>query len=531
MDDSLPLQPERLLEQGAWVRRLAARLLRDGADDGDADDVAQETFAIALRPGGGPRDERSLRPWLAAVARRVVGRMRRGEARREVRERAAASREALEPTDEIVARAALQRTVVDAVLALPEPYRTTVLQRWFDELPASAIAARRGEPIETVRTRLKRGVALLRERLRPDFGALVLLVEPVRSAAVIATTASVVGATVMTMKVKLVIAAAVIVAGSWAVWEMRPESAASNSKSIGSTVGEAAAAIVDTRSDGLVAPTRTIEPVIEVPLAASRDESKPAPSVDEPPAWFEKLRTELEAGRVDDDRAVGDDLGLETRSAFLGLRDDALDLDALLDYAMSRTEHALILPEYLHSRQEDVGLPSEHRHVDFLVAYENSSGGASVAKVLVDTKSARESVCLELRVGGWGGEIAPEFDHATWIRISLSKNPGEAAGLSGGQIGIYPTFRDNVPVAEKLSELAKEQKVGSTIFLSFNQDGPRMTYARTHGSQSLSTRAVANLNDLFQRLRDQAMKLREPSPAAVSPTNHTSSTELPGKNR
>ena len=55
--------------------------------------------------------------------------------------------------------------MVAAVLALAEPYRSAVLLRYYEELPPRAIARRLGVPVETVRTRVKRGVELIRMRL------------------------------------------------------------------------------------------------------------------------------------------------------------------------------------------------------------------------------------------------------------------------------------------------------------------------------------------------------------------------------
>jgi len=214
MRDAMPLRPEVLLEHAGWVRALAGRLLADAAS---ADDLTQEALVVAL--GGGPGDVAQARPWLASVLRNVVRHMRRASGRRDEREKAAARKEALEATDEIVARASLQRAVVDAVLALAEPYRTTVLMRFFDELPTGEIATRRGEPVETVRTRLKRGLALLREKLareldvetsegtrRTGLGALVLLMEPARSGVVIASAGAAAATTTST---------AVAITGGW----------------------------------------------------------------------------------------------------------------------------------------------------------------------------------------------------------------------------------------------------------------------------------------------------------------------------
>ena len=128
MADPLSMRPEELLAHTAWVGRLAERLVR-GAD---ADDVAQQTLLVALEHS--PRETRKLRPWLATVARRIAGRMRREVDRRNRRERASVSNDPADATDEIVTRASLQREVVDGVLGLAEPYRTTILLRFFEHL-------------------------------------------------------------------------------------------------------------------------------------------------------------------------------------------------------------------------------------------------------------------------------------------------------------------------------------------------------------------------------------------------------------
>lgn len=155
-----------LLDQQRWLRRLAATLVVDAAA---ADDVAQETLRIALEQP--PRDASHPRAWLATVARRVARRLGLAGASRIEREQQAAAREAQPAADEVVARAELQHAVSAALLALAEPYRTTLLLRFVDALPPRTIAARTGVPVETVRTRTKRGLELLRERLTAARGA------------------------------------------------------------------------------------------------------------------------------------------------------------------------------------------------------------------------------------------------------------------------------------------------------------------------------------------------------------------------
>ena len=154
-----------------WVRRVARALVRGGDA---ADDVEQETWLSALRHP--PRHEGDLRRWFGAVARHVVGKLARSESRREKHEGDAAieaargSGDVAPASDLLVARAQLQQRVAAAVLELAEPYRSTLLARYFEELPPAAIATKLGVPVETVKTRLKRGLEQMRERLKAELG-------------------------------------------------------------------------------------------------------------------------------------------------------------------------------------------------------------------------------------------------------------------------------------------------------------------------------------------------------------------------
>ena len=51
------------------------------------------------------------------------------------------------------------------MLDLDEPYQTTMLLRFFEDLPPRVVAERMGVPVETVRTRTKRACETLRARL------------------------------------------------------------------------------------------------------------------------------------------------------------------------------------------------------------------------------------------------------------------------------------------------------------------------------------------------------------------------------
>src|SRR5262249_44928366 len=114
-----------------------------------------------------PDPRRPLLPWLATVARNFALIARRGESRRRAREARSALPEALPSTASIVERESTRRRVVDAVLALEEPLRSTVVLRYLDGLPPRALARRMTAPVETVRSRQKRALALLRAKLAP----------------------------------------------------------------------------------------------------------------------------------------------------------------------------------------------------------------------------------------------------------------------------------------------------------------------------------------------------------------------------
>jgi len=156
---------ESLLAHADWLRALARRLV---ASDDLAGDVEQETWLAALEHP--PRDASSPRQWLGGVLRNIVKQQRRGERARSAREASVARPEAVAGGDEAVDRAQSLRALIEAVLELEEPYRSTLLLRYQDGLSAEAIAVRHGVPASTVRNRLSRGIAHLRERLERRHG-------------------------------------------------------------------------------------------------------------------------------------------------------------------------------------------------------------------------------------------------------------------------------------------------------------------------------------------------------------------------
>lgn len=213
--------PVALLEHSEWVRALARTLVRDPVV---AEDVVQETWLAALRQP--PPGDRPARAWLAAVARNVARQFGRAQSRRDRREAASARSEALPSDQELGERVALQQWVVDEVMGLDEPYRHTILLRFFEGLPPRDIALRMGIPLETVKSRLRRGLERLRGRMDSARGpggvrgvlALLPLTTPTPTSAVGA------GALLMGKKSLALVAVALVlfVGGWWVVGLLGP---------------------------------------------------------------------------------------------------------------------------------------------------------------------------------------------------------------------------------------------------------------------------------------------------------------------
>ncbi len=168
--DPRPLDEAFVLEHSGFVRELARALV---FDVDLARDVEQQTWLAALRHA--PRESQSARSWLAVVVRNNAFQLFRARRRRTAREEAVAVNEDqglgdCAAPEEWLAREELRRQIVSEVDELDEPWRTTLIRRYFDELTPQQVAERTGTSLETVRSRLKRAHALLRERLERRSG-------------------------------------------------------------------------------------------------------------------------------------------------------------------------------------------------------------------------------------------------------------------------------------------------------------------------------------------------------------------------
>jgi RNA polymerase sigma-70 factor (ECF subfamily) len=134
----------------------------------EAEDVLQDVF-IQVWQRASSFDETRGKPftWLVTLARsRAIDRLRQLESRGRVATEAV--RETIDRVSDAVADTfrSEQSTIVNSAMArLPEDQRRTLLLAYFEGLTQSEIAQRTGEPLGTVKTRMRSGTLKLRELL------------------------------------------------------------------------------------------------------------------------------------------------------------------------------------------------------------------------------------------------------------------------------------------------------------------------------------------------------------------------------
>jgi RNA polymerase sigma-70 factor (ECF subfamily) len=136
---------------------LALRILRRSSD---AEDVVQEVFVQVWRQASRYDPERgSPQAWLSIMTRtRALDRLRRLASRREEPGEAAPLARDVPSTDEALA-------VKGALDTLTDDQRRALELAYYEGLTQSEIAERLGEPLGTVKTRMRSALIRLRETL------------------------------------------------------------------------------------------------------------------------------------------------------------------------------------------------------------------------------------------------------------------------------------------------------------------------------------------------------------------------------
>jgi RNA polymerase sigma-70 factor, ECF subfamily len=141
------------------VYSVALRVLRDPAS---AEDVLQEVFMQIWRnPDGFVATRGSLGGWLAVVSRnRSIDALRRKRPTEQVDDMALASNYNLADEAE---RNSLMEKARSVIVMLPMEQRKTLEMAFFDGLTHSEIAEITGDPLGTVKTRIRSGLTTLRK--------------------------------------------------------------------------------------------------------------------------------------------------------------------------------------------------------------------------------------------------------------------------------------------------------------------------------------------------------------------------------
>lgn len=142
-------------------------------DAAEAEDAAQEAFLKAYHALGRFRRGAAFRPWLLEIVanqarnhRRAAGRRAHLALRAANAVRPTASAGPMAPSPEAVALDEEERRqLLLAVEGLREPERLAVAGRYFLELSEAELAAVLGCPRGTVKSRVSRALARLRQRL------------------------------------------------------------------------------------------------------------------------------------------------------------------------------------------------------------------------------------------------------------------------------------------------------------------------------------------------------------------------------
>ena len=160
--------------------RLARGILRN---DGEAEDVVQETYVRAFTHLEDFRGDSSLATWLARIAmNEALGRLRH---RRPGVEWSSLPEGALEAQiiqfplvstdpEKSMAQREIQRVVEQAIDELPEGFRLVFITRVIEGMNVEETAEILGLKPETVKTRLHRARNLLRDNVEKKIGPVVM---------------------------------------------------------------------------------------------------------------------------------------------------------------------------------------------------------------------------------------------------------------------------------------------------------------------------------------------------------------------
>jgi RNA polymerase sigma-70 factor (ECF subfamily) len=151
----------------AYGPRVKAYMMRQGADAGTAEDLAQETLLTVWRKAALYAGDRgSMTTWVFAIARNLrIDRLRREVPWQELPEGRLTEASSEPLPDEAMAEKERQERVQAALAELPPEQKDVVILAYLEGLSHSEIAERLGLPLGTVKSRMRIAYQKIRQTL------------------------------------------------------------------------------------------------------------------------------------------------------------------------------------------------------------------------------------------------------------------------------------------------------------------------------------------------------------------------------
>jgi len=151
----------------AYGPRVKAYMMRQGADAGTAEDLAQETLLTVWRKAALYAGDRgSMTTWVFAIARNLrIDRLRREVPWQELPEGRLTEASSEPLPDEAMAEKERQERVQAALAELPPEQKEVVILAYLEGLSHSEIAERLGLPLGTVKSRMRIAYQKIRQTL------------------------------------------------------------------------------------------------------------------------------------------------------------------------------------------------------------------------------------------------------------------------------------------------------------------------------------------------------------------------------